>query len=102
MAHRWYFDRGLEFNDKYRWHNICMELPLELTCQLLGTWLGWLAADKLTLIGPGLLTKELFDLVCVSLIVKTLIGGGMSGQDSNHIPYTTVPKGRSWFLVDPQ
>lgn len=101
QVHHLYFNRHLEFNNKYRWHNICVELPLELACQLFGTWLGWVYANSL-FTSPTLLSKELFYLVLIVEVARVLVVAVLSGRDSNHKTYRTVPKDPNWFLVGPE
>ena len=102
QVHHFYFNRRLEFNDKYHWQNLCVEFPLELACQIVGTWLGWIFAYALGLIGPERLSKELFSLVLAVEVVRVFVVASLSGRDSNHKTYRTVPKDHNWFLVGPE
>lgn len=100
-AHHLYFDRQLKFNDKYRWQNNYIALPLELACQLAGSLLGWISAPWLKLAGPGWVNKELLGLVFTCEIVRTLFVIYQSGRDANHISYNSLPKDPHYFLVGP-
>ena len=102
QVHHLYFNRNLKFNDKYHWLNLFIELPLELSCQLFGTWLGWLIADCLGLTSAGLLSRELFLLVLYFEIARVFVVSVLGGRDSNHKSYTTPPKDTNWLLVGPQ
>jgi hypothetical protein len=102
-VHHLYFNRRLKFNDRYLWQNMLCELPLELSCQLFGTWLGYLAAQVLTLTGPGLLSQDLFHIVLVFEIIRSFVVAILEGHDSNHQSYSTVvPKDPHSFLVGPE
>ena len=102
QVHHLYFNRNLKFNNKYHWLNLCIELPLELSCQLFGTWLGWLAADHLRLTGNELLSQELFILVLWFEVARAIVVAILDGRDSNHKSYTNPPKDPNWLLVGPQ
>jgi hypothetical protein len=102
QVHHFYFNRRLKFNNKYRWHNLCIELPLELACQLFGTWLGWLFAKAFGFAGPRKLSKELLYLVLTVEVARVLVVEMLSGRDSNHKTFTKVPKDPNWFLVRPE
>ncbi|KAE8441516.1 hypothetical protein EG329_004862 [Mollisiaceae sp. DMI_Dod_QoI] len=102
-VHHLYFNRGLKFNNRYRWQNMCFELPLELSCQLFGTWLGYLLASFANLTGPALLSEELLNLVLVFEVVRSFVVAFMEGHDSNHKSYSpVVPKDPHSFLVGPE
>lgn len=102
-VHHLYFNRRLKFNDRYLWQNMLCELPLELSCQLFGTWLGYLPLRAFSLTGPGLLTPELFHLVLVFEIIRSFVVAILEGRDSNHQSYSTVvPKDPHSFLVGPE
>lgn len=82
---------------------MAMELPLELGCQLFGTFLGYLIVRAMSLTGPGLLTWELFTLVMGFEIVRSIVVAILEGHDSNHKSYVnTVPKDPNTFLVGPE
>jgi hypothetical protein len=102
-VHHLYFNRRLKFNDRYLWQNMLCELPLELSCQLFGTSLGYLAAQALSLTGPGLLSQELFHLVLVFEVIRSFVVAILEGRDSNHQSYSNVvPKDPHSFLVGPE
>jgi hypothetical protein len=102
-VHHLYFNRRLKFNDRYLWQNMVCELPLELGCQLFGTWLGFVAARTMSLTGPGFLSPQLFHLVLVFEIVRSTVVAVLEGRDSNHQSYSTVvPKDPHTFLVGPE
>ncbi|KAF8861199.1 hypothetical protein BDZ45DRAFT_740523 [Acephala macrosclerotiorum] len=102
-VHHLYFNRRLKFNDRYRWQNICFELPLELFCQLFGTWLGYLLASVANLTGPSMLPKEILVLVLAFEIIRSTVVVCMEGRDSNHKSYSpVVPKDPHTFLVGPE
>jgi hypothetical protein len=103
QVHHLYFNRRLQFNSKYLWQNTCIELPLELSCQFFGTWLGYLAVQALRYTGPGLLSREILYLIFIFETIRVLVVAILEGVDSNHKSYaTTVPKDPNTFLVGPQ
>jgi hypothetical protein len=102
QLHHLFFNRNLKFKDKYHWFNIFIELPLELSCQLFGSWLGWLIAKFLGLTGSELLSRELFVLVLLFEVARVVAVAILDGRDSNHISYSTPPKDVNWFLVGPE
>jgi hypothetical protein len=102
-VHHLYFNRRLKFNDHYRWQNMCYELPLELSCQLFGTWLGYVLANTTGFTGPALLSKEILVLVLIFEIIRSFVVACMEGRDSNHKSYSTVvPQDPHSFLVGPE
>lgn len=102
-VHHRYFNRRLKFNNRYLVQNMLIELPLELSCQLCGTWLGYRIAQSLNLTGPGLLSQELFTLVTIFQVARVLVVAFLEGRDSNHKSYPdVVPKDPSSFIVGPQ
>jgi sterol desaturase/sphingolipid hydroxylase (fatty acid hydroxylase superfamily) len=102
-VHHLYFNRRLRFNNRYRFSNTICELPLELSCQICGTWLGYLAAQALSLTGPGLLSQELLHLVLIFEVARSSVVAILEGRDSNHQSYcTVVPKAPHSFLVGPE
>ncbi len=102
-VHHLYFNRRLKFNNRYLIQNMCIELPLELSCQLFGTWLGYLLAQAADLTGPGLLSQELFTLVMIFETGRVFVVALLEGRDSNHKSYpTVVPKDPNSFAVGPQ
>lgn len=102
-VHHLYFNRRLKFNDRYLWQNMICELPLELSCQLFGTWMGYLAAQTFSLTGSNLLSQELFHLVLSFEVIRSLVVAILEGRDSNHQSYSAVvPKDPNSFLVGPE
>jgi hypothetical protein len=95
QIHHLYFNRNLKFNPKYHWLNIWVELPLELSCQLLGSYLSWLLL-------PRLISKNTLLLVLAAEIFRVMVVAFLDGQDSNHKNYPAVPKDPLFFLVGPQ
>ncbi|KAI9041581.1 uncharacterized protein KD926_006655 [Aspergillus affinis] len=98
--HHLYYNRSLNFNARYKLQNAWIALPLEMFCQVLGSILGWALIQ-------GFLVSEALDntplyLIVIIQAVRTLVVIAMSGQDSNHIPYDTVPKDPHAVLVGPQ
>jgi hypothetical protein len=102
-VHHLYFNRRLKFNERYLWQNMLCELPLELSCQLLGTWLGYLVAEAFSLTGPGFLSREIFHLVLIFEVLRSFVVAILEGRDSNHQSYSSVvPKDPHTFLVGPE
>ncbi|KAL2062602.1 hypothetical protein VTL71DRAFT_5674 [Oculimacula yallundae] len=101
--HHLYFNRRLAFNTRYLVQNMFIELPLELTCQLYGTWLGYRIAQALSLTGPRLLSDEIFNLVIIFQVIRVFVVAILEGRDSNHKTYLdVVPKDPNAFIVGPQ
>jgi hypothetical protein len=75
---------------------------LELSCQLLGTFFGWLIADCLGLMRSRLLSRELLFLVLLFEIARMLVVAVLDGHDSNHKSYSNPPKDTNWLTVGPQ
>ncbi|UKZ55998.1 hypothetical protein TrVGV298_009822 [Trichoderma virens] len=101
-VHHFYFNNRLQFNNRYIWHNICIELPLELGCQLLGTWQGWLVLKHFFLTDPGVLSEKVLYGVLIAEVARTLVVVALSGRDSNHKTYSIVPKNLNWLTVGPE
>ncbi|KAK0123946.1 hypothetical protein ONS95_008936 [Cadophora gregata] len=102
-VHHLYFNRRLKFNNRYLIQNMVIELPLELSCQLCGTWLGYRIAQALNLTGSGLLSERLFTLVTIFQVGRVLVVAILEGRDSNHKSYPrVVPKDPNSFVVGPQ
>jgi hypothetical protein len=103
QVHHLYFNRRLQFNRKYLWQNTCTELPLELSCQFFGTWLGYLTAKAVPYKGVGWLSRETLYLVFAFETLRVLVVAILEGVDSNHKSYATiVPKDPHAFFVGPQ
>ena len=102
MAHHFYFNRHLQFNSRYLVHNMFFELPMECLSQLMGSWLSFQFATALT--PSRWITSHTiaFRMVVLITIVRTLLVMIMSGRDSNHVEYQSLPKDPSWFWVGPQ
>jgi hypothetical protein len=102
-VHHLYFNRRLKFNNRYLLQNTICELPLELSCQMFGTWLGYLIAHVLSLTGPNALSRELFYFVLIFEVIRSFVVAILDGRDSNHQTYSTVvPKDPHSFLVGPE
>jgi hypothetical protein len=102
QVHHLYFNRRLEFNYKYHWHNLFVEIPLELMCQFIGSVLAWLIVRALGGNGVGKLPREALDVVLLVQAVRVLVVMAEQGHDSNHISYATVPKDPNWIIVGPE
>jgi hypothetical protein len=102
QVHHLYYNRNLKVNKKYHWLNLFLELPLEILCQRLGTWLGWLVADCLGFTGSRILSRELLFLVLWFEVVRIAVVAFLDGQDSNHQPFSSAPKDNNWLTVGPQ
>ncbi|KAH8425836.1 uncharacterized protein LDX57_003580 [Aspergillus melleus] len=98
--HHLYYNRSLKFNARYKLQNAWIALPLEMFCQVLGSILGW-AFIQGFLVSEALDSRPLY-LIVIIQVVRTLVVIAMSGQDSNHIAYDTVPKDPHAILVGPQ
>lgn len=101
-VHHFYFNKRLQFNSRYLWHNICIELPLELGCQLFGTWQGWLVLKRFSITDPGALSEKVLYGVLIAEVAKVFVVAALSGRDSNHKTYSTVPKNPHWLIVGPE
>ncbi|KAI6715424.1 integral membrane protein [Diplocarpon mali] len=102
-VHHLYFNRRLKFNNKYLIQNMVIELPLELSCQLFGTWLGYRVAQYAELTGPGMLSDEIYYLNVLFEIGRVFVVACLEGRDSNHKSYPAmVPKDPNSFTVGPQ
>ncbi|KAF7595695.1 hypothetical protein BBP40_005139 [Aspergillus hancockii] len=97
--HHLYYNRALKFNNRYLRQNAWIALPLEMACKILGSIAGWLLAHQLMTDNI-----DIAPLVVVSIFeaIRTLVVIAMSGQDSNHVAYDTVPKDHSWLFVGPE
>ncbi|KAL4901092.1 hypothetical protein BDW74DRAFT_187930 [Aspergillus multicolor] len=101
--HHLYYNRALNFNPKYWWQNAFIALPFEMICLCAGSLLGWLFLQLLTHQSSldTLSSAPLLTILTIH-IVRTLAVICMSGRDSNHVIYKTVPKDNSWLFVDPE
>ncbi|EKD13353.1 uncharacterized protein L3040_002785 [Drepanopeziza brunnea f. sp. 'multigermtubi'] len=103
QVHHLYFNRRLKFNERYLVQNMVLEMPLELSCQLFGSWLGYLIAQYAGLTGQGLLSDELFGLNMLFETGRVIVVALLQGRDSNHKSYPhMVPKDPNAFVVGPQ
>ncbi|KAE8396002.1 hypothetical protein ETB97_004560 [Aspergillus alliaceus] len=100
--HHLYYNRSLKFNDRYLRQNAWISLPLEMFSKILGSIVGWFLARSLITDTNG--NPDTMPLVAVSAFefIRTTVVIGMSGRDSNHITFDTVPKDRSWLFVGPE
>jgi hypothetical protein len=99
--HHQYFDRNLRFNDTFRMQNLLWHLPLELLCQLVGSTLSYLFVRSLSRHNAMPLKQDLA-FVWVLQISRVCLVACRSGRDSNHVPYSRVPKDPYFFFVGPQ
>ncbi|KAL0256806.1 hypothetical protein SLS55_009203 [Diplodia seriata] len=99
--HHVYFDRNLKFNEAYSVRNAVYHLSLELVCQIVGTTLSWLFT-RLLVSDPGMTSKEGLALVLAIQTARSLDVAWIEGRDSNHIPYTRVPKDPHFLFVGPE
>ncbi|KAL4796547.1 hypothetical protein BDV19DRAFT_388054 [Aspergillus venezuelensis] len=100
--HHLYYNRSLKFDNKYRWKNACVALPLEMVCLCTGALLGWLSLLQL----PGLCGRSFGSTPLLAVIalhmIRIFMVVCMRGRDSNHVVYETVPKDQGWLFVGPQ
>jgi NAD(P)-dependent dehydrogenase (short-subunit alcohol dehydrogenase family) len=99
--HHLYYNRSLTFNRRYQLQNAWIALPLEMACLVIGGLLGWSLLHLMTPNAKDLDRTPLIVVLAVHL-VRTLVVICMSGRDSNHIAYKTVPKDPHWLFVGPQ
>jgi hypothetical protein len=83
QVHHLYFNRRLKFNNKYHWHNLLVELPIELCCQLLGTWLGFIGEKAMRFKSLGPMSIKLLTIVLLFEMARVLLVAVLSGHDSN-------------------
>ncbi|PLB43926.1 hypothetical protein P170DRAFT_459476 [Aspergillus steynii IBT 23096] len=98
--HHLYYNRSLNFNARYRLQNAWIALPLEMACQILGSILGRVLIQGF--LADNTLDNKPLYLITIIQIIRTLVVIAMSGHDSNHIAYDTVPKDPHAVLVGPQ
>ncbi|KAL4982021.1 hypothetical protein BDW68DRAFT_195804 [Aspergillus falconensis] len=100
--HHLYYNRSLNFNSRYRRQNAWIALPLEAVCLCIGGLLGWFFLLQLAIIEQK--DAQLTPLMTVLAVhlIRTSVVIYMSGQDSNHVVYKTVPEDPSWLFVGPQ
>jgi hypothetical protein len=77
-------------------------LPLELSAQLIGSWL---SERFLSLVvsedGRDFATNILHITLAIE-VLRVAVVIVLEGKDSNHLTYSTVPKDNDWFLVGPE
>ncbi|KAL4738224.1 hypothetical protein BDV11DRAFT_206139 [Aspergillus similis] len=100
--HHLYYNRSLNFNPRYRWQNAWFALPLEAVCLCIGGLLGWFFLFQLAMVKQKDLRHAPLIVVLAVHLIRTSVVIYMSGQDSNHVVYKTVPKDASWLFVGPQ
>ncbi|KAI5252409.1 hypothetical protein E4T42_03501 [Aureobasidium subglaciale] len=101
-VHHWYFDRHLRYNNQYKLANALTNLPLELSCQLVGSWLSQRALSMvLREDDQGFATAILHLTLCVE-VIRVIVVVILEGKDSNHVGYLSVPKDGGWLLVGPE
>ena len=98
QVHHLFYNRNLKFDDRYYRLNLLLELPMELSCQMLGTLLGWLFAVYMK---PALISRELTVLVLWFEVLRAFLVVYLEGKDSNHIAFSAPPKDTNWFFVGP-
>ncbi|KAE8423923.1 hypothetical protein BDV36DRAFT_303275 [Aspergillus pseudocaelatus] len=100
--HHLYYNRSLKFNNRYLRQNAWISLPLEMLSKILGSVVGWFFARSLITDANG--NPDTTPLIVVSAFefIRTMVVITMSGRDSNHIAFDTVPKDRSWLFVGPE
>lgn len=100
-VHHQYFDRQLNFNQSFSTRNTLLHLTLELFCQVIGSLLSWqithTVARKMTTV-----QNEDILLTLMFLISRTCVVAWNEGRDSNHIPYSRLPKDPHSIIVGPQ
>ncbi|KAB2570327.1 Monoglucosyldiacylglycerol epimerase [Lasiodiplodia theobromae] len=99
--HHVYFDRNLKFNKAYSVRNVLYHLSLELICQIVGSTLSWLFS-RLLVSDPRMTSKQGLILVLAIQTVRSIVVAWNEGHDSNHIPYTRVPKDPHFLFVGPE
>ncbi|KAL7898750.1 hypothetical protein HDV63DRAFT_407777 [Trichoderma sp. SZMC 28014] len=81
---------------------MCFELPLELACQAFGSWLGWLVLKRIAIPGSRAVSERSLHSVLAIEMAKVIVVAMLSGRDSNHKTYNTVPKNPHRFIVGPE
>ncbi|KAL3469313.1 hypothetical protein BJX99DRAFT_252106 [Aspergillus californicus] len=100
--HHLYYNRSLNFNPRYRRQNAWVALPLETICLCIGGLLGWFFFLQLTSIDKRDVPYTPLMAVLAIHFIRTSVVIYMSGRDSNHVDYKTVPKDPHWLFVGPQ
>jgi sterol desaturase/sphingolipid hydroxylase (fatty acid hydroxylase superfamily) len=103
QVHHYFYSRSLKYQEKYRWLNVALELPLELACQAAGTAAAWWVLDRATPDGSFWGTHAQLYTVLAFSAVRTMVVMWMEGEDSNHIAYNgVVPKDPAFVTVGPE
>lgn len=100
-AHHQFFDRQLNFNESFSSRNILYHLSMELLCQVVGSLASWHLTRVMALRKISVASQDL-TLVLVFLIVRSCVVAWNEGRDSNHIPYSRLPKDPHSIVVGPQ
>ncbi|GAB1198444.1 hypothetical protein APSETT444_007763 [Aspergillus pseudonomiae] len=100
--HHLYYNRSLKFNNRYLRQNAWISLPLEMLSKILGSVVGWFIARNFITDNNGSPDSTPLILVSAFEFIRTMVVIAMSGRDSNHIAFDTVPKDRSWLFVGPE
>jgi hypothetical protein len=101
MIHHYYYNRSLQFNEKYAWHNTWVELPVEGFCLYIGSLIAWYgcAYFGLTDVSGGF-TADIFRKIVFTQVGKTVYTMYKEGKDGNHpIGWKVVPKDPDFLSV---
>ncbi|KEQ79404.1 hypothetical protein M438DRAFT_339801 [Aureobasidium pullulans EXF-150] len=101
-VHHWYFDRHLHYNEKYRILNALTNLPLELSCQLVGSWLSERALSWILQRDQREFATTILHLTLIIEFIRVVVVIYLGGRDTSHISFHSVPKDRDWILVGPE
>lgn len=82
--------------------NALTNLPLELVCQLVGSWLSEEVITLLIPEGQVAFARTILFFTLIIQSIRVIIVIFLEGRDSNHISYNTVPKDKDWFLIGPE
>jgi hypothetical protein len=101
MVHHYYFNRSLQFNDKYAWHNTWVELPVEGLCLYIGSLIAWYGCAYFGLTDvPGGFTADIFRKIAFTQVAKTVYTMYKEGKDGNHpVGWKVVPKDPDFLSV---
>ncbi|KAH7120151.1 hypothetical protein B0J13DRAFT_403821, partial [Dactylonectria estremocensis] len=100
-VHHQYFDRRLCFNSAFSGRNLLLHLPLEFACKVLGITLSWSLSHLLTP-RPSRLREQDLALAVLLELGRSCVVAWNVGRDSNHVPYSQLPKDPHSILVGPQ
>ncbi|CAD0082086.1 unnamed protein product, partial [Aureobasidium vineae] len=101
-VHHWYFDRHLKYNSRYKLANALTNLPLELSSQLVGSWLSQKCLSPIIQQDGREFAMTIFHVTMAIEVVRVVVVVVLEGRDSNHISFSTVPKDKDWLLVGPE